>query len=206
MYLVDGLLSGALSPILGGGSSGRSRVCIRGIWFDLISFELELDVFLLCIGGRDEEDVGGMVIPSIDDWEAFRELPATEDWLVAKDAVEALKEEVEPVRKVPSENDEDVEDCFRRMTFRARFSGDNEPPNTGCDFVGGLVRGFNAVTGVIVGEFITAIGFGKLLFRGWSNVESFLEVEDIGWREGDDCSFGRSFVEDGLRRSLGTDS
>lgn len=80
MYLVDGLLSGALSPILGGGSSGRSRVCIRGIWFDLISFELELDVFLLCIGGRDEEeDVGGIVIPSIDDWEAFRELPATED-------------------------------------------------------------------------------------------------------------------------------
>lgn len=208
MYLVDGLLSGALSPILGGGSSGKSRVCIRGIWFDLISFELELAVFLLCTGGRDEKDVGGIVMPNIDDWEPFRELPATEDWLVASDAVEALKEDAEPVRKVPNENDEDVEDCFRRMTFRGRFSGDSDPPNTECDFVGGLVRGFNVVTGVIVGEFITVIGFGRLLFLGWSNVESFLEVEDIGRRGGDevDCSFGRSLVEEGLRRSLGTDN
>lgn len=132
----------------------------------MISFELELAVLFLCVGGRDEEDVGGIVMPSIDDWDRFRELPATEDWLVAKDAVEALKEDVEPVRKVPNENDEDVEDCFRRMTFRGRFSTDNDPPNTVCDLVGGLVRGFNIVTGVNVGKFITVIGFGKLLFLG----------------------------------------
>lgn len=176
----------------------------------MISFELELTVFLLCVGGRDEEDVGGIVMPSIDDWETFRELPATEDWLVTKDAVEALKEDVEPVRKVPNENDEDVEDCFRRITFLGRFSGDNDPPNTGCVFVGGLVRGFNVVTGVIVGEPITVIGLGRLLFLGCSSVESFLEVEDIGGRGGDGdevkCSFGRNLVEEGLRRSLGTDN
>lgn len=162
----------------------------------------------MCVEERYVEDVGGIAIPSIDDWEVFLELTANEDWLVAKDAVEALKEIVEPVRRLPNEKDEEVEDCFRRMTFRGRFSGDSDPPKTGCDFVGGLVRGFNVVTGVNIGEFITVIGFGKLLFRGCDSVRSLLEVEDIGWRGGDEvgCSPERVLVEEGLRRSLGRDS
>lgn len=85
----------------------------------------------------------------------------------------------EPVRKLANEKDEEVDDGFRRITFRGRFSGERDAPNTGCDLVGGLVRGFNVVTGVNIGEFITDIGLGRLLFLGWSVVESRLEVEDI---------------------------
>jgi hypothetical protein len=79
VYLVDGLLLGALSLTLGGGGeSGESRGCIR-VTSDLISFELELAVLFLCVEGRCVEDVDGIEIPSIDDWEVFRELPASED-------------------------------------------------------------------------------------------------------------------------------
>lgn len=118
-----------------------------------------------------------------------------------------MKEVVDPVRRLPNEKDEEVDDCFRRITFRGRFSGDNDPPNTGCDFVGGLVRGFKVVTGVNVGEFITPIGFGKLLFLGCCIIGSLLEVKNVGWRGCEvDCSLGRSLVEEGLRRSFGRDS
>jgi len=90
--------------------------------------------------------------------------------------VDALNEVVEPVRRLVNENDATEEDeGFLRINVRGRFSGEVvaggtlDPPKLALLLEGGLVLGFKVVTGVIVGELIMDIGFGRPLFLGFNN-------------------------------------
>lgn len=139
--------------------------------------------------------------------------------------MDALNEVVEPVRRLVNENEAAEEDeGFLRINVRGRFSGEAvaggtvDPPKPVLLLEGGLVLGFKVVTGVIVGELIMDIGFGRLLFLGYDNTGdsalldeanvcscSSLLVVGAGGGDEEDCS-PLSFEEEGLRRSLGSDN